>query len=173
MSNDTRPFIRRAALGACAAALAALVVPSTTAHAATAHPTATLAKPGNGAGVLTLTVPATRPGAAPLTIDCTVTPSTPFRYYGGPYGGGEEGLASVECSALVYKIQVDVALYYNGSQVTYNSRTAYNALNATADTEYPLKQGSYQTGARATITTVLGGTPVTSPIYGSASVNLP
>ncbi|KOV28012.1 hypothetical protein ADK60_19030 [Streptomyces sp. XY431] len=173
MSNDTRPFIRRAALGACAAALAALVLPSTTAHAATAHPAVTLAKPGSGATVLTFTVPSTREGAAPLTIDCTVTPSTPFRYYGGPYGGGEEGLASVSCSAPVYKIQLDVALYYNGAQVTYNSNTVYNALSASADTEYPLKQGSYQTGARATITTVLGGSSVTSPIYGSASVTLP
>ncbi|MEU1290390.1 hypothetical protein [Kitasatospora sp. NPDC005856] len=173
MSNDTRPFIRRAALGACAAALAALVVPSASAHAATARPAHTLAKPGSGATVLTLTVPATRAGATPLSIDCTVTPSTPFRYYGGPYGGGEEGLASVSCTAPVYKIQLDVALYYNGSQVTYNSTTAYNALSSSADTEYPLKQGTYQTGARATITTVYGGTSVTSPIYGSATANLP
>ncbi|AUY52657.1 hypothetical protein [Streptomyces sp. CB01881] len=173
MSNDTHPFIRRAALGACAAALAALVVPSTTAHAATARPAVTLAKPGSGATVLTLTVPATRAGAAPQTINCTVTPSTPFRYYGGPYGGGEEGLASVSCTAPVYKIQLGVALYYNGSQVTYNSTTVYNALSSSADTEYPLNHGTYQTGAQATITTAYGGTPVTSPVYGSSTVTLP
>ncbi|MFJ8210335.1 hypothetical protein [Streptomyces sp. NPDC096033] len=173
MSNDTHSFIRRVALGACAASLVALVVPSATAQAATERQAVTLAKPGSGATVLTITLPATRAGAAPQTIDCTVTPSTPFRYYGGPYGGGEEGLASVSCTAPVYKIQLGVALYYNGSQVTYNSTTVYNALSSSADTEYPLKQGTYQTGAQATITTVYGGASVTSPVYGSATVNLP
>ncbi|MFC8450225.1 hypothetical protein [Kitasatospora sp. NPDC057223] len=179
MINDTRPFVRRAALGACAAALAALVVPGIAAHAATAHPAAALAKPAvvlakpaAGAGVFTFTVPGARAGAAVQSIDCTVTPSAPFRYYGGPYGGGEEGFASVSCSAPVYKIELGVALFYRGAQVTYNSNTVYNALSASADTEYPVNPGNYQTGAQATITTVYGGASVTSPVYGSAIVTL-
>ncbi|MFB8235975.1 hypothetical protein ACFC58_05430 [Kitasatospora purpeofusca] len=73
----------------------------------------------------------------------------------------------------MYRIQLDVALDCNSSQVTCNSDAVYNALGASADTEYPLKQGTYRAGARATVTTVYGGTSVTGPVHGSATAVLP
>src|SRR5580692_11638740 len=36
---------------------------------------------------------------APQTAtSCTPTPETPFEYYGGTYGGGEEGIAEASCT---------------------------------------------------------------------------
>ncbi|SCF04026.1 hypothetical protein GA0070558_12239 [Micromonospora haikouensis] len=92
-----------------------------------------------------------------LDITCTLTPSKPFVYYGGPYGGGEEGIATVRCTQPVYAIQVEVALFRYSSQVTYNTHTTYSTTTASADTEYPRMSGEYRTGADAYITWTYGG----------------
>ncbi|KIR65017.1 MULTISPECIES: hypothetical protein [Micromonospora] len=92
-----------------------------------------------------------------LDITCTLTPSKPFVYYGGPYGGGEEGIATVRCTQPVYAIQVEVALFRYSSQVTYNTHTSYSTTTASADTEYPRMSGEYRTGADAYITWTYGG----------------
>ncbi len=109
---------------------------------------------------------------AALAITCTVNPSTPFRYYGGTYGGGEEGIASVNCTGTVYEIQVVVALFLNGTQVTYNSQTAYSTNFATADTVYPLSAGNYTTGADGYYTLTYGGSATFIPVKYSSTVYL-
>ncbi|MFI9643052.1 hypothetical protein ACIG87_23860 [Micromonospora sp. NPDC051925] len=107
-----------------------------------------------------------------ISVTCTLTPSTPFVYYGGPYGGGEEGLASVQCTYPVYAIQVEVALFRYGTQITYNTRTAYSTTLATVDTEYPRTSGEYKTGADAYITWSYGGSTSFIPLTFSNSVYL-
>ncbi|MFF3853964.1 hypothetical protein [Micromonospora sp. NPDC002575] len=107
-----------------------------------------------------------------LDITCTLTPSTPFVYYGGPYGGGEEGIATVRCTQPVYAIQVEVALFRYGTQVTYNTHTSYSTTTASADTEYPRASGEYRTGADAYITWTYGGSTSFIPLTFSAIANL-
>jgi hypothetical protein len=176
-----------------------LAVAATVAFAAIASPAALAApshdsslrplSPRTAAASQTLTIPAgitrftsaadgtrfsvTRsPAQAAQTITCTVNPSTPFRYYGGTYGGGEEGIASVNCTGTVYEIQVAVALFLNGSQITYNSQTAYSTNFATADTVYPLSAGNYKTGADGYDTLTYGGSATFIPLEYSSTVNL-
>ncbi|MEV6707433.1 hypothetical protein [Micromonospora wenchangensis] len=107
-----------------------------------------------------------------ITVTCTLTPSTPFVYYGGPYGGGEEGLAAVQCTYPVYAIQVEVALFRYGTQVTYNTKTAYSTVLGNVDTEYPRYTGEYKTGADAFITWNYGGPTTFIPLTFSNSVYL-
>lgn len=110
----------------------------------------------------------------PQSITCTLTVNTPFRYYGGPYpGGGEEGLATTQCTGVVWAIQVEVALFYNGTQVTYNSHTNYSTTTTTADTEYPLHAGNYYTGADSYITWTYGGSTAFIPLTNSPTTYLP
>lgn len=85
-------------------------------------------------------------------VTCTLTVSAPFRYYGGTYGGGEEGLASVSCTGQVSQLQVTVGLYYYGNLATYSTRTWNNVFQGGADTEYPVQSGQWQTGALSNIT---------------------
>ncbi|MEV4842522.1 hypothetical protein AB0K20_04775 [Micromonospora matsumotoense] len=107
-----------------------------------------------------------------ITVTCTLTPSTPFVYYGGPYGGGEEGLATVRCTYPVYAAQVEVALFRYGTQVTYNTYTNYSTTTTTADTEYPRSSGEYKTGADAFITWSYGGPTTFIPLTFSNSIYL-
>jgi hypothetical protein len=102
--------------------------------------------------------------AAGQAIDCTLTVHNPFRYYGGPYGGGVEGLASVSCTNVVQRIDVTVGLYKNGSLVSYRTRTTYSSLQGGADTEYPYSSGNYQTGAVANIVFPAGYSPPSGSI---------
>ncbi|MBM9503307.1 hypothetical protein [Actinacidiphila acididurans] len=83
----------------------------------------------------------------PQDISCTITANNPFRYYGGPYGGGEEGLAQVQCTAAVYAIVVEADLFRNGVDVASNVRTSYATSLGGVDVEYPVSAGSYQTAA--------------------------
>jgi len=108
----------------------------------------------------------------PQTINCTVDPETPAVYSGEPYGGGEYGVAEVDCSAVVYEIEVEVALFRNGVQVTYNSNTEYETTEASAVTDYPLSPGDYATAAEGIITATYGGSATTSPVYESNTVYL-
>ena len=89
-------------------------------------------------------------GAPTATATCTLTVTTPFRYYGGPYGGGEEGLASIQCNLAVTQLFIEVGLFRNGTQVTYNSKNNYSNSFINVDTEYPVSAGSYYTGADGT-----------------------
>jgi hypothetical protein len=90
-------------------------------------------------------------GQTPQTVTCTLTVGTPFTYSGGPYGGGEEGLAEVQCTAAVYEISVEVALFENGTEVVYSINTVYSTYLAGVNTEYPLSAGDYQAGALADV----------------------
>ncbi|MEU7980584.1 hypothetical protein AB0B63_18880 [Micromonospora sp. NPDC049081] len=107
-----------------------------------------------------------------ITVTCTLTPSTPFIYYGGLYGGGEEGLATVRCTYPVYAAQVEVALFRYGTQITYGTHTNYSTTTTTADTEYPRSSGEYKTGADAYITWTYGGPTSFIPLTFSNSINL-
>jgi hypothetical protein len=75
------------------------------------------------------------------TVTCTEYADTPFEYY----GGGEEGIASLECSQVVYEIEVVAALFLNGSEVSYGVNTVYSTSETSADAIYPLSAGTYQT----------------------------
>jgi len=86
------------------------------------------------------------------TVTCTLNPSNPFRYYGSLYGGGEEGLSTVQCSFTTLEIDHQVGLY-KGTTLVANSavRAVYNGSVNTVDTEYPVSPGSYQTGSVAAV----------------------
>jgi hypothetical protein len=145
--------------GAAAVTLAATAM---TALSATAQASTASAPPTAGRTVLVVpagaTVTATAGGShvrivgsPTVTATCNVSPSTPFRYYGGPYGGGEEGIAQIFCNAVVSELFIEVALFTgSGTQLTYNSNTAYSVAQITADTEYPVAAGYYFTGADGT-----------------------
>ncbi|MEO6703490.1 MAG: hypothetical protein ABIP57_18635 [Jatrophihabitantaceae bacterium] len=83
---------------------------------------------------------------------CTFNVFTPFRYYGGPYGGGEEGIANIQCAGNVSQLFIEVGLFKNGTQVTYNSNTSSFTNLVVVDTEYPVSAGNYYTGADGTET---------------------
>jgi hypothetical protein len=103
-----------------------------------------------------------------------VTPETPFEYYGGPYGGGEEGIAEAECTGgTVYALEVIVALFLNGTEVSYNTNTEYVTASASADTIYPLSAGDYKTEAQVCVTWTYGGSTSCSGIAASSTIYLP
>jgi hypothetical protein len=156
--------------------------------AAAPHPSA-----APGAGSVTFTIPAgvtaasvnvggvhalVRKTAAekPETVNCSVDPEAPFRYYGGTYGGGEEGIASVDCTQVVYEIETVAALFLNGTaasdEVSYGVNTVYEESSSSADAIYPLEAGDYYTAGQVTITNVYGGGSTTSPAYFSLETYL-
>ncbi len=108
-------------------------------------------------------------GAA-VTATCTLNVFNPFRYYGGPYGGGEEGLANIQCTAAVSQLFIEIGLFRNNTQVTYNSNTVYSNNQVVVDTEYPVSAGYYVTGAQGTMTA--NGTTSSLPFKTSSSVYL-
>jgi hypothetical protein len=110
---------------------------------------------------------------APQVTTCTVTAETPFEYYGGPYGGGEEGIAEAQCTGTVYALEVIVALFLNGTEVSYNTNTEYSTASAAADTVYPLSAGEYKTEAQVCATWTYGGSTSCSGIAVSSTVYLP
>jgi hypothetical protein len=124
-----------------------------------------------------LTAPSTirsRHDAPQTATSCTVTPSAPFEYYGGPYGGGEDGVAEATCTGgTVYALEVIVALFLNGTEVSYNTNTDYVAVTASANTDYPLSAGDYTTEAQVCVTWTLGGSTTCSGIAASSTVYLP
>ena len=83
----------------------------------------------------------------PETTSCTITPSTPFQYSGEPYGEGVEGLAEVQCTGVVYALQVEAEIY-NDNTTAYTLSgydTEYNAIEYGNNAEYPLTGGYWQT----------------------------
>jgi hypothetical protein len=150
-------------------------------------PTSATAAPRHGTGY-TFTVPAgvaslsttvhgmhvsavKMPGQVAQAATCTVDPQTPFRYYGGPYGGGIEGLVEVTCTAVMYALEAEVALFLNGTQITYNYHTLYEVLQVSADTEYPLASGQFMTGADAYSEQDYNGTVTFWPIKFSPAMS--
>lgn len=110
---------------------------------------------------------------APLTVTCTLSVGTPFEYFGGLYGGGEEATASVSCNGFVYAISVEVDLFVNGVDTVYSVNTVYSTSFASVAVEYPLLYAYYQAGA---ISDVYWSSPslysVLGPVY-SPTVYLP
>ena len=175
-------------VGAAAVALAAALVPAATAQAApatrhvlsplpavgavhhisgTAPFTFTIVVPGHAApgGVATV--------ARPQTLSCSVSAQVPFEYYGGPYGGGEDAVASTTCSPSVYSLEVEVAMMLNGSEVSYNSNTTYATVQTSANTDYPLVPGDYATEMEAIVVPVFGDAPEYSGIYETTTAYVP
>lgn len=109
-------------------------------------------------------------GASTLAATCTLTVYTPFRYYGGPYGGGEEGMANIQCNLSVAQLFVEVGLFKNNVQVTYNSNTSYYNNQVSVTTEYPVSAGYYYTGTQGTVTD--GGVSSSLPFKASSTVYL-
>ncbi len=138
-----------------AGATAGAASPSASAHhgqAATLWPTAHMPSAGAVTPMTTLTVSHTLTVSPFATVTCTLNPSNPFRYYGGPYGGGEEGLSSVQCSYTTTEIDHQVGLYKGTTLVAASAvRSVYSGYLNTVDTEYPVSPGSYQTGSVAAV----------------------
>jgi hypothetical protein len=109
-------------------------------------------------------------GSATLAASCTFTVYTPFRYYGGTYGGGEEGGAIIQCTTSVTQLFIEVGLFKNNVQVTYNSNTSNYSSFVNAYTEYPVSAGYYYTGAQGT--TNSNGITSTVPYKTSSTVYL-
>jgi hypothetical protein len=159
-ARTASPSRRRTAVAAATAALAlgAVLTAGATAQAAPAaqgpalRVSATAPAPGSLRPMAVLSFSHTLTVSPYATVTCTLNPSNPFRYYGGPYGGGEEGLSSVQCSYTVTEIDTQVGLY-RGTSLVANSavRTALSTNLDGADTEYPVSAGSYQTGAVAAV----------------------
>jgi len=177
-----------AAIGAAsAAALAAALIPAAAAQAApaTIHALSPLHAvgavqhiSGRQAFTFTIVVPgksvAGRPSVVrPQTLACSVYADPPFEYYGGTYGGGEEGLASTSCSPSVYSLEVEVALFLGTSEVSYGSNTTYSTVSTSADTVYPLVAGSYTTEMEAIVVPTFGATPEYSGVYATTATYLP
>ncbi len=115
-----------------------------------------------------------RPDAPQTATSCTVTPSAPFEYYGGTYGGGEEGIAEAQCTGgTVYELEVIVALFLNGTEVSWNTNTEYVTGSLAADTLYPLSAGNYTTEAQVCVTWTFGGSTTCSPVAANGPVYLP
>lgn len=176
----SRRFLQATAVAALTLAATALAGPG--AQAATS--------PAASAGGTTFTIPAgvTRVSATfhgvhfsvtksaaqvAQTVSCYATASNPFRYYGGTYGGGVEGLSHVFCSTVVYAIQTDVYLFRNGVQVASNYSVVYSSTSGAADTEVPYSSGTYVTGADGYYAPTYGGSTYTVPFTNSASVYIP
>lgn len=135
-------------------------------------------------GTLTFTIPAgvashtsTTQGASAtvtklphqvgLLVTCTLTPGSPFRYFGGPGGGGVQGIASVSCDGVVAQITIEVALFRYSSQISYNSNTVYNTIFGNALTSVsPFLSAEYTLGSIATVTWTTGGSSSTPVVYG-------
>jgi hypothetical protein len=118
-----------------------------------------------------ITHPAVRPQTA---TSCISTPETPFEYYGGPYGGGEEGIAEASCTGgTVYALEVIVALFLNGNEVSYNTNTVYVTSSASADAIYPLSAGDYTTETQVCVTWTFGGSTTCGGIGASNAIYLP
>ncbi|MEU9605632.1 hypothetical protein [Streptomyces sp. NPDC048057] len=115
------------------------------------------------------------PAQARSTINCTLTATNPFRYWGGPFGGGVQGIASVSCTGIVQQISVTVGLYRYNSLVSVRTRSSYGNTIGNATTEYPYSAGQYQTGAVATVYFPAGYNPPsgTFPQVNSAVVTIP
>ncbi|MFH8616088.1 hypothetical protein ACH4E8_13580 [Streptomyces sp. NPDC017979] len=114
------------------------------------------------------------PAQAQLNINCTLTASNPFRYWGGPYGGGVQGIASVSCTGAVQQISVTVGLYRYNSLVSVRTRSTYGNTIGGATTEYPYSAGQYQTGAVGTVYFPAGYNPPSGsfPQVNSAVVTI-
>ncbi|PYC88226.1 hypothetical protein C7C46_00825 [Streptomyces tateyamensis] len=166
LNRTVRPCLTRSALAAAAVlALAGAVAPAASAETAAGHgPSA--------AGSFTFAGHDARTGAA-TAVTCTPNVNAPFRYYGGPFGGGVEGLAGLTCTQPMYEIQTVVALYRGTTQVGFNTHTIYSTTTGSADTEAPLVAGQYTTYAQYTVIQTYGGASTTSPVYQSSTVTLP
>jgi hypothetical protein len=110
---------------------------------------------------------------ADQSLQCTVYADTPFEYYGGPYGGGEEGIASLECNEVVYSIETEAYLLLNGHEVAYGNNTTYSTTETTADAIYPLSAGTYQTEMDAYVTATYGAAAQFSGYWAGPSTYLP
>jgi hypothetical protein len=105
------------------------------------------------------------------TITCTLTASTPLRYYGGAYpGGGVEAIAQVQCSQSVSTIAVQVALVKNSAVVSTSPvRYSYSTNLGGQTTDTPHGPGTYLTAAVAGVT-FQDGAYWASPEADSASI---
>ncbi|MEU5976801.1 hypothetical protein [Streptomyces sp. NPDC047315] len=109
-----------------------------------------------------------------VDINCTLTATNPFRYWGGPFGGGVQGIASVSCTGTVQQISVTVGLYRYNSLVSSRTRSTYANHIGGATTEYPYSAGQYQTGAVGTVYFPAGYNPPSGsfPQVNSAIVTI-
>lgn len=106
-----------------------------------------------------------------VATTCTLNVYNPFRYYGSTPGGGVQGIAEIRCNQAATQLDIVIALFRNGTQVTYNSRTNYynNFINITTE-YYPFSAGNYTTAALGT--QYSEGAVIQHPQKNSATVYL-
>ncbi|MEV6520321.1 hypothetical protein AB0M43_00080 [Longispora sp. NPDC051575] len=113
------------------------------------------------------------PHQAGLVVNCTLTPGSPFRYYGGPGGGGVQGIANVNCDGVVAQITTEAALFRYSTQISYSTRTVYNTTVGNALTSVsPFQAAQYKLGSIATITWTAGGSSSSTPLIYGPTVTL-
>jgi hypothetical protein len=147
------PWARKAV-----AALLAVVLP-------TALLVLVSAAPANAASSYTFTIPAgtaslstnilgvhvdavKKPQTVADAVTCTVTVTAPL-VYTGPLGTGEESVGYVQCNIYMYALEVEIGLVRNGTLVSYNYNTQYNAIQANVTTTYQRMSGQYMAEADA------------------------
>jgi hypothetical protein len=95
-----------------------------------------------------LKAPATTHGntVKPNTLPCTIFASTPIADYGSD-GAGIESFAEVNCTVVVYEIEVEAVLYNDGTgQYWYSGvNTGYNTIQVDQGIQLnPLTDGDWQ-----------------------------
>lgn len=177
MISSLRPRLARKAYGIAALAALTGVAFGTAAPSASASATP---RPQRLAAISGPTAERTstrlamrsRPEAA-LTLACPVTVDPPFEYYGGTYGGGEEGIAEAYCNGTVYELYIITALFLNGTEVASSTNTEYSTASAPADAIYPLSAGDYRTESQACFIAAYGGSWSCGAVSTSSTVYLP
>jgi hypothetical protein len=166
------------------AALLAVVLPTALIVLVNPSPAAAAARHGTS---FTFTVPAgvrslsigghgTRvtavktPQAVAQTAQCTVFASTPVAYTGS--SSGEEAFGEVDCNIVMYGLEVEVGLFRNGAQVTYNENTQYNVVLVNVLTTYQRLSGQYKSEADGYGLETSTGTLETYPLVSSPTVPL-
>ncbi len=81
------------------------------------------------------------------TVTCTIYADNPFTYSGEPYGQGVEGLTYVECTGVVYALEVEAEIYNdnNGEYWLSGYNTQYDTLEHGNNADAPLSAGYWQT----------------------------
>lgn len=106
------------------------------------------------------------------TTICTLTVNAPTEYFGGSYGGGEDGHGQIQCNLPVSELQILVVLTDNGAVASYTQSTTVGSSSVTADAQSPLSPGTYQTSAAGTVFWATGGN-YSIPQTNSPTASLP
>jgi hypothetical protein len=85
-----------------------------------------------------------RAGKVSPAVACTLNVENPT------ISGSEvQGVAWVSCTSEIYKLEIEAALFYNGTEESYTIGTLSNTSGFAEETQSPLQAGDWQTGGEA------------------------